>query len=279
MPSIEYSIDALNTISKFYKVDAMVYVEGDDDVVFWDIIFSKYSNLKIKIQAVGGSEELEKHIPNIINGSVNSIIAKDSDYLELLNMKVNHPRIIYSYGYSIENTLFTIKESYEICKVSCRKPDLDFSEFENWHSRLLHSISSLIVHDLANEHGGSGVFVLGDNCSRFMVNQNSHIPCNAKINTHLNIVTSAIPLESRQFANLAGLTTIESINRWVRGHFLTSAIQKYVCNRLKEFKMKPNLSTEQLYTNSIFQLKASIDSSHPHRQYYNESVLSAVNTF
>ena len=151
----------------------------------------------------------------------------------------------------------------------------------NWWSLVKYHLHRFFyrLHDLANEHGGSGVFVLGDNCSRFMVNQNSHIPCNAKINTHLNIVTSAIPLESRQFANLAGLTTIESINRWVRGHFLTSAIQKYVCNRLKEFKMKPNLSTEQLYTNSIFQLKASIDSSHPHRQYYNESVLSAVNTF
>lgn len=279
MSSIEYSLDALNAINLFHKVDVMVYVEGDDDIMFWDIIFNLQSSQKVKIQGVGGSPTLDKYMSSVIDGTMNSIIARDSDYYELLNIKSIHPRVIYSYGYSIENTLFAAEEAHEICKVSCRKPDLDFESFLNWYNTFLAAMSNLLIHDLANEFGKSGMAVMSDNCSRFMLNENSHIPCPVKIASHIDLIKNNLPKYAKNYATLAGLQSLENINRWIRGHFLMSAIQKFICYQLKELQMKANLSFEQLYTNSIFQLKASIGNSHPHREHYINSIALATNTF
>ena len=75
MADLTYSADAHNVLSKFYNADKMVYVEGDDDVLFWEFIFNKFSNFKVKVQGVGGKPELEKYIKRICDGEINSIAA------------------------------------------------------------------------------------------------------------------------------------------------------------------------------------------------------------
>ncbi|EGA69570.1 hypothetical protein VISI1226_13648 [Vibrio sinaloensis DSM 21326] len=37
-----YSAEAENIINEFHSVDVMVYVEGVDDIPFWDFIFEKF---------------------------------------------------------------------------------------------------------------------------------------------------------------------------------------------------------------------------------------------
>ena len=39
MNSLEYSIDALDAKGLFYNKCLTVYVEGNDDVLFWDYLF------------------------------------------------------------------------------------------------------------------------------------------------------------------------------------------------------------------------------------------------
>ncbi|HCX7732599.1 TPA: hypothetical protein OZ640_004640, partial [Escherichia coli] len=39
--NFSWSNEAENVISLFYDADIMVYVEGEDDIAFWEIIFKK----------------------------------------------------------------------------------------------------------------------------------------------------------------------------------------------------------------------------------------------
>lgn len=47
MPSLDYSLEALNLLNAFHQVDKVVYVEGQDDVPFWEFLFKKFTNLNI----------------------------------------------------------------------------------------------------------------------------------------------------------------------------------------------------------------------------------------
>lgn len=53
MPSLDYSLEALNLLNAFHQVDKVVYVEGQDDVPFWEFLFKKFTNLNIYIEDVG----------------------------------------------------------------------------------------------------------------------------------------------------------------------------------------------------------------------------------
>lgn len=57
MPSLDYSLEALNLLNAFHQVDKVVYVEGQDDVPFWEFLFKKFTNLNIYILRMWGERE------------------------------------------------------------------------------------------------------------------------------------------------------------------------------------------------------------------------------
>ncbi len=116
MPEFEYSIDALNARGAFFGVSALIYVEGDDDEVFWDKIFSQIPNFSYSIESLGGSEEIDKYIKKVESDGLNAIIARDSDYLKYCDKISKHKNIVYTIGYSIENTFYNTRSIYELTK-------------------------------------------------------------------------------------------------------------------------------------------------------------------
>ena len=80
MRDLEYSPDALNAKSAFYRAKTMIYVEGDDDLMFWEEVFSQVPDFAFEIESVGGSPELDKHIKNIEAGSLDAIAARDERF-------------------------------------------------------------------------------------------------------------------------------------------------------------------------------------------------------
>ena len=58
MNSLEYSLDALDAKGLFYNKSLTVYVEGNDDVLFWDYLF-KIAEVSAHIEDVGGDKEIE----------------------------------------------------------------------------------------------------------------------------------------------------------------------------------------------------------------------------
>ncbi|MDM9086694.1 DUF4435 domain-containing protein [Klebsiella pneumoniae] len=60
--NFSWSNEAENVISLFYDADIMVYVEGEDDIAFWEIIFKKNGRFNVEVQDVGGCEALQPYI-------------------------------------------------------------------------------------------------------------------------------------------------------------------------------------------------------------------------
>ncbi len=69
MAKLEYSVGAKNVLTRFYRVDKMLYVEGDDDVPFWEFMFEKFADFNVEVQEVGGKEELRKYVKLIDKAS------------------------------------------------------------------------------------------------------------------------------------------------------------------------------------------------------------------
>ncbi|MGV0996173.1 DUF4435 domain-containing protein [Empedobacter falsenii] len=121
MDNLEYSNDALEAIPEFYNSERIVYVEGEDDLIFWDNIF-KISNKSYHVIEVGGIEELKKYIKKIVDEGVEIYVAKDNDYSDFENNVVYNDYIMTTFGHSIENTLYNINSIKSIIKNFSRIP-------------------------------------------------------------------------------------------------------------------------------------------------------------
>lgn len=102
--------DTENTF--FLDKDITAYVEGLDDIVFWEDVFRKFApSLKISFSAYsresnyesGKLKVLTEH--NIKEASPTLILCVDSDFDYLLKNEpvYSHPYIFHTYAYSIEN--------------------------------------------------------------------------------------------------------------------------------------------------------------------------------
>ena len=97
MAELDYSDDALNVIAEFYEAKKMFYVEGDDDVVFWEFILETFNIDNFKVQSVNGVEELKKLIIKVIDSEIDSIIARDLDFSILNNEVTETINVITTY--------------------------------------------------------------------------------------------------------------------------------------------------------------------------------------
>lgn len=132
MNELEYSTEALEVKGLFYNKKITVYVEGKDDPLFWDNLFS-LAEIEAHIEDVGGKNELEKYYDKIINEEATFLIATDNDNSEFMDDTINHPNIIRSYGYSIENSMYYYRPPIEKTVSNFCRQKLDISdEFNNW---------------------------------------------------------------------------------------------------------------------------------------------------
>ncbi|MBF4307409.1 DUF4435 domain-containing protein, partial [Vibrio anguillarum] len=125
--------EANNIVHLFYGADVMVYVEGEDDVPFWEVIFNCLVEYRVEIQEVGGSKELAKYIDELELGKLQGIIACDSDF-EILKGSLCNPNIIRTYGYAIENSLICPSTILKVIKSVGKIPtkNMPIKELEIW---------------------------------------------------------------------------------------------------------------------------------------------------
>ena len=194
MTTIEYSVAARNAKAAFLGVDYIVYVEGPDDVPFWEELFVRFSDLQVSIEAVGGATELQKYVQEIEGGLLNAVAACDRDYGALQECLSDSPRILYTYGHSIENSLYipevVLGAIRHIGRLNSR--DVDAEEYERWVANFAQSVDELLTRDVAVCILGAGETVLGLNCTRFMTTATSHLVDSAKVAEFVDGLTTAI---------------------------------------------------------------------------------------
>lgn len=274
MSDFAYSQEAENILNIFYQVDYMVYVEGEDDICFWEIVLNNTSNLKFEIQDVGGCDELQPYIERIKRNETNIIVACDSDLRYFSGDNGEHSNIIKTYGYSIENTFVTEKTLLRaiktLGKISAR--DIPGINCAAWLEDFNHKIKKLICLDIHNFQSDRGISVVGDNSDRFMKSKNSSELCQNKIDDFIN----SLPQDFRDVntENICNLIHPEmsSINYWVRGHFLFSASLRYVIIYLRSIGKKVSVSNDSFYSNLMNSFESIFNDSHEQYDHYKRQV-------
>lgn len=123
----------------FYGVDRIVYVEGgrDDkgpveafDGLFWKHIFNIFCpSLKVKILPRGGKESVLEFAEALNEDSRNVIVAVDRDYDGILGKMIDNPNVLYTFGYSFENDIFSREVLVDlfcnICPICDNVEDVD----------------------------------------------------------------------------------------------------------------------------------------------------------
>lgn len=279
MADLDYSIDALNAKSAFYRATAIVYVEGDDDVLFWEEIFSKVPAFSAVIESVGGSGELDKYIVQIEGGQLDAIAARDADFLRFQGRVAKTARVIHTFGYSMENSVYTADVIHHLARSWCRSPAMTSGQCARWLDELGAAFAPLIVLDIANAVSDAGAAVLADNCTRFMTGQSSATACPARIGVHVAAVESKIPKKAVANAKRALLNSPNGSIDNLRGHILATAVIKFLLQTAKSVGKKINVSMDSLYAAAISNFARVFGPTHPHHTYYTAATTNAAATF
>lgn len=252
MAELEYSNEALEAKGLFYNKKYTVYVEGKDDLYFWEKLFS-LAEIESHVEDVGGKNELKKYIDKIIDEGADFYVARDNDNSEFFDYQTEHDNIISTYGYSIENSMYWYPSPIEetISKF-CRKK-LDFSnEFNNWLSNFTKDIYDLIVYDIANNKFEKGISVFGDNCYKFLTSQNSYKVCSNKISSFIDSIKSNF--SEAEISEVKELINQSEKDLWflIKGHFITHALINLIKNSIKkETGSSKSITTDYLYSITV----------------------------
>ncbi|MBP1805029.1 hypothetical protein [Rubellimicrobium aerolatum] len=105
--------DGLSAEHRFYEADVVLYCEGSSkedgtsslDELFWSEVMAARGQ-KVFCKSFGCKADLIALAGRIFSGNVaRAIVALDRDYDWLLSEQVEHPCVLYSYGYSWESDL------------------------------------------------------------------------------------------------------------------------------------------------------------------------------
>lgn len=253
MGNLEYSTNALEVKGAFYAKDITVYVEGDDDVMFWDNVF-RLANKLVHIEEVGGKPNLSNYIRKVIKEDAQFVIAMDNDNSEFMLESDTHPRIIRTYGYSIENSMYFDSANVErIVSAFCRKPISVQEEFEFWKKDFANSLFNLIVYDIASCRFKKGIKVFGDSCQRFLKNDRSHTICEIKVSDYLDKISNRF-LDS-EIEEVKSLLIQDEKDLWflIKGHFIRLAFVNIIKSFVKKLsnRVVSSFSSEHVYASTI----------------------------
>lgn len=271
MAQLEYSIDAVNVLNKFYRAEALVYVEGDDDIPFWTAVFSAAKGVSVAVECAGGVEEAEKFIRRIEEEDAKIIVARDSDYSLYSGRRSVSKRVVYTLGYSIENSLYTQSVIKRIAQILHRKAAPSDEDVASWLRSFVESLHRVVINDLAVALDGLGVVALSDNCESFMVNNSSPFTSQTKISARLAKIEAKVSQEARDRAEAALGDNGGYHGLVLRGHVLASAVLRFV----REHSGR-KVSHDTLYTTAIAMFENNLWNGHEHANHYATCVDHAV---
>lgn len=275
MAELEYSLDAKNVLNKFHGVEKILYVEGGDDIPFWELMFEKLSTISVKVEEVGGKLEITKHIDIILSGEAEYLVAMDSDYGYFGDLP-EHKNILCTYGYSIENTLISKETLFKVIRNVGKITKREFQEeaISDWLESVASTIDDLIVLDVINTQDGIGMKVIPDNSDRFMSSTNTFNLCSHKISDYINALNFEIdPRRIRECNAAIKALPLSSIDI-LKGHFLLSAAMRFIKVTISSMRSQVSISREMLFGLLITALETIFDNTHSHYEHYQTQINS-----
>lgn len=141
----------------FYGVDFIVYCEGKEvegegsslDEVFWQRVFSE-NGLSVHCKSMGGKSVVKPFAEKIIHDGIsNVLVAMDRDYDHLLGLRIDHPQVFYTYGYSWESDVvldFQFAAALSLFATTNRRQAIK-NEFQTYYEQLSQKLRRLCALD------------------------------------------------------------------------------------------------------------------------------------
>lgn len=254
-----HSNGAINVTHKFYDKKFMLYVEGDDDIVFWDEHFRKYMSPELyEIEQVHGKENLDRYISGIKDNTLNNVVvACDSDFTFFAETNpLDNPLIVRTYGHSIENTMFCpCSVAAYIRRLSKTTADY-LPEVIEWLRQFCSIAVEMLPYEIVNEINPRHCAELPKVFNKgFCYFQNAKAKTNLdknKVNTYIQDIAqnydedkiSKIKHQINEYPN--------EIRYLIQGHFIADAIMNYIRIRVKQIKGQAiTLSNDAIYESVV----------------------------
>ena len=258
--SLTHSSEAVSVTAQFYNKEVVVYVEGPDDVPFWDSMFSKVVSRDFYvILPVNGKEQLTPIVADIENGTIQNVfVAADLDY-NLFTEKGRSASsyIIYTYGHSIENTMFCPKNVSIFLRRAIKKTVQYSNDVDLWFQSTLTSALPILAMDILNcidvdckYHKSNGNNALLGRGYYFYQDQlqNKHIDVDKirhELASHPDFDMSMLAKLEKDIESICHTRDPRFL---VQGHFLADAVMNFIRVSLVENKQKASYSKDALYS-------------------------------
>lgn len=275
-------------ISKFYRVDCLVYTEGASDEqtggirrpdeFYYKAVFRVIApDLTVKVKCIGNQEAAFSYFKIIEKENIkNALVAVDRDTFGIDKSAVMHPKLIFTYGYSWESDLWTITSADLLIKAltagAGSADDQFLASFEHGAKRL----KFLSALDIAGRASGAKAL----------------LPKN-KNKCGINIRASAmVPISSTEIRRLS--TQYRNTNAWscsisrkilatglrasadkvIQGHLWENFVYQLVSTSIQRFSGvgKPEKALLRLILLTLFGDRTSECLGAERLEYYRSSI-------
>lgn len=252
---LAYSLEALRVKALFYDKKAMVYVEGPEDINFWDPYFDRDV---FEIESVNGCQNLKPYIEKLENGEKSFIVACDADYDTFKGTATSSPLVVHTYGHSIENTMYCPHNMSEIVRALSKSKTDTTNEILSWYQKFVNSAHPLLLREITNltylPHEDKPV-VFGDTCASFCnANSPNYELDDARIKKFCDENERFYPTKELEKVE----AEIQKDNReeryLIKGHFLTDGVRRlinFLSKNAHPTGNKINVSGNELYALSV----------------------------
>ncbi|ULH17448.1 DUF4435 domain-containing protein (plasmid) [Deinococcus sp. KNUC1210] len=220
-----------------------MYVEGEEDKIFWDHFYSHLGfSYTVKFKPAGGCEEIKKISSILLHEDANIVIIRDKDYLTFFPDPTSHVREIYTVGHSVENTVYSPDNIAKCIKVMSGCESLPKQETIEWLYNLETSIKRLQILEIAAVLQNTsrtcdrtdGIEVLGDNPFNIIdAKPNEHMISEDRVNAKISSISSQFSSDSMQEAKIIYNRSRGKRYRRIRGHFMTGMVYNYIMRSIE----------------------------------------------
>lgn len=230
MAELEYSAGALDTLRLFHQSRFVVFVEGPGDIAFWQAIFRTAGVSDTFFKIAGGRGTLDRYMSAAIAGA-EIVIARDTDWSDLTNAQVVHARVMYTFGYSIENTLCSEAATAGLLRMYLSPNDDHSVDAAEWRDYFGTAIRAVVVLDLARTLADGGADVPLDNAFRYLDRRQRDRVNPDAVTSIVAALTGAIDEECIREAERRLAQSPKHVWYHIRGHCVVSALLQLVSYR------------------------------------------------
>lgn len=286
MNGFRRTISGLSNQHLFFDVDLIVFLEGGEsynkeevyankytaeteDIIFWKSIFKIFkADKKIKFKSIGSKTIIKEIAIDIINGQITTVIvAMDNEFDEILNRRIEHPNVFYTYGYSWENDIWNdiiikaVIEDLSAVEIETNDIQKNFNQFLERIKIAVYSDAYLFKHNSS--------FFNREKGRMFCVDCNPiDLPTIKLSEINKKIIEKEI---TKRKAVLYGNKNAIDTLKFCFGHFLADYCCQLVQHYLKKRHSLPNVSKDIIYRMGIKKhFEIYFENGHTYDYYFNQ---------